>query len=498
MKKLILLTGILCAAGTIINAQTHADALRYSQHYLSGTTARSVGMGGAFGALGGDFSTLSTNPAGIAVYRGSELTFSPEIYVSGTDSRYFGNENKENRFNLNLNNFGYVASFNEGSGILKAVNFGIGYNKLANFSRNTITSGDNPYTTYADFIASDANEYGIEDNFARFSSALFYDAYVIDDEGSPGSYYINNDYLYTDGSFRTTEQVFNTSEWGKINEWVFSLGFNFDDKLYFGGTFGIQPLYYEYEKNTKEYDASDRSYQYFDFFESLKVNGTGYTAKMGMIFKPVQILRLGAAIHLPVTYKLTEEYTTSIKSRYNNWETYLPVDLNGSTLDYLSNDYKIVSPFKAIGSVGLVLGKFLVLSTDLEYIDYSSMRMRGEYQDDFDDENELIGTVYRDNVNLKLGGELRMGTLYLRGGGGFYGSPYAADEANADANKYSLSCGFGIRDKSFFFDMAYQYTFSEEQTFVYGANDGDGIWRNNPANLALNSSRLITTIGFRF
>jgi hypothetical protein len=96
MKKLILLTGILCAAGTI-NAQTHADALRYSQHYLSGTTARSVGMGGAFGALGGDFSTLSTNPAGIAVYRGSELTFSPEIYVSGTDSRYFGNENKESQ-----------------------------------------------------------------------------------------------------------------------------------------------------------------------------------------------------------------------------------------------------------------------------------------------------------------------------------------------------------------------------------------------------------------
>ncbi|MBN2485530.1 MAG: outer membrane protein transport protein [Bacteroidales bacterium] len=498
MKKYIFSIVLLCSAG-LLYAQTHTDALRYSQHTIGGS-ARSVAMGGAFGALGADFSTLSTNPAGVAVYRGSELTFSPEIFIAGTSSQYFGNSLSEPRFNVNLGNFGYVATFNEGDGLLKSASFGLGFNRLANFSRNTLINGDNPYTTYADYIAADATQFGIEDNYARFTSALFYDAWIIDDTDSPGSYYIAPEYLYDDGTFRATEQNYNTTEWGKINEWVFSLGFNFDNKLYFGGTFGIQPLSYEFEKNTTESDANERDYKYFDFFESLKVNGTGYNAKVGMIFKPIQMLRLGAAFHMPVTYHLNEQYTTSISSQYTEvaWQTLYPIDLSGNRLNYLENEYKVITPFKAIGSVGLVLGKLLILSSDLEYIDYSSMRLRGGHQDDFSDVNSDIREVYRDNINIKLGGEFRLGALYLRGGAGYYGSPYAKEQVNYNANKYSLSAGIGVREKSYFFDMALQHTFSEETTFMYGAYDGDGIWRDNSANIGLKTTRAVATIGFRF
>jgi hypothetical protein len=500
MKKYILLIGFLCAL-TYIKAQTHADALRYSQPIIGGT-ARSIAMGGAFGALGGDFSTLSTNPAGIAVYRGSEFTFSPEFYNATTNARYYSKETKESKFNVNLSNLGYVASFSEDNGILKAVNFGIGFNRIANFHRNSVIAGDNPYTTYADYMVADANANGIEDYYARFTSALFYDAWIIDDTDSPGNYYISPNYLYNDGGFRTTEQNFNSNEWGRINEWAFSLGFNFGDMVYFGGTFGIQPLYYESEKTTEEFDAADRSNQYFNYFESLKVSGTGYTAKIGMIVKPIQVLRLGVAFHLPVTYRLNEQYTTTISSGYTTtpWETLKPVDLNNNILDYLENDYKIITPAKAIGSVGIVLGKLLVLSSDLEYLDYSSMRMRSS-EDNYSDQNELIRTVYRDNVNLKIGAEVRLGTLYFRGGGGYYGSPYAVGEDNANANRYSLSCGLGVRDKSYFFDIAYQYTTTEETYFAYQVDikDNNNITTyKNPANLNLSSGLVTTTIGFRF
>ena len=69
MKKItyILFSLILSAP---LFAQSEIDALRFSQEDIQGT-ARAMSMGGAFGALGGDQTGVSINPAGIAVYRSS-------------------------------------------------------------------------------------------------------------------------------------------------------------------------------------------------------------------------------------------------------------------------------------------------------------------------------------------------------------------------------------------------------------------------------------------
>lgn len=66
-------------------AQSAIDAYRFSQPDLRGT-ARFMGMGGAFGALGGDLSTLSQNPAGIGVYRSNELGFTLDLDVQKSTS----------------------------------------------------------------------------------------------------------------------------------------------------------------------------------------------------------------------------------------------------------------------------------------------------------------------------------------------------------------------------------------------------------------------------
>ena len=55
------------------NAQNELDALRYSNTGTGGT-ARSYAMANAFGALGADLSAFHINPAGLGLYRKSEVS----------------------------------------------------------------------------------------------------------------------------------------------------------------------------------------------------------------------------------------------------------------------------------------------------------------------------------------------------------------------------------------------------------------------------------------
>src|SRR5688572_11795726 len=109
MKKTLQLLAISSLFVTGAFAQNESDVLRYSQLSFGGT-ARYMSMGGAFGALGADASTLSTNPAGIAMYRKSELTFTPSFTNTSTESEYYGMNAQRDKFNMNINNFALVLS----------------------------------------------------------------------------------------------------------------------------------------------------------------------------------------------------------------------------------------------------------------------------------------------------------------------------------------------------------------------------------------------------
>ncbi|MDR2917287.1 MAG: hypothetical protein LBV74_21035, partial [Tannerella sp.] len=75
MKKVGLFTGVLllvCNMG-IFAQGNEIDAFTLTNSDLGGT-ARSMSMAGAFGALGGDISAISNNPAGLGIYRSSEIS----------------------------------------------------------------------------------------------------------------------------------------------------------------------------------------------------------------------------------------------------------------------------------------------------------------------------------------------------------------------------------------------------------------------------------------
>ena len=77
MKKSILVPAMMLASMAAV-AQSSIDAYTLSQGELRGT-ARFMSMAGAFTALGGDISTLNQNPAGIGVYRGSDVGLTLDI-----------------------------------------------------------------------------------------------------------------------------------------------------------------------------------------------------------------------------------------------------------------------------------------------------------------------------------------------------------------------------------------------------------------------------------
>jgi hypothetical protein len=484
MKRLfplVILTSV-CLTGF---SQNGDDALRYTETFAGGT-ARYVSMGGAFGALGADFSATSQNPAGLGFYRRSEFTVSPEFYYQKVKSTYFGDKAEDTKFNINTNNLGFVFSFNDKKkekGLI-GWSLGLGFNKINNFNSNSIASGVNSHSSLADEFAWNANNGGLE----RYTSDLFYNAYILDQDTVTNEYYVNPDMLLP-GIQRKT-----VSKTGKMNEWQLGAGFNISNIVYFGLSLNMIPVYYNESSTLSEYDSADYSYLYFSYHEGRKTSGVGYGAKLGIIVRPVSMLRIGVAFHTPVVYNLTQKDEVYVDTYYPDgyFTTYYPLADDGYDIYELKSDYNVETPAKLVGSIAATIGDMAVISTDIEYINYASMRLRdGSDGYDFATENQDITDIYRNNINLKLGAEFRFEPFYVRGGFGYYGSPYVKNELNEDAYSLMYGGGFGFRDKNFFIDLAVSNLSRKESILFYSSVEDETKYTSN-------TTRITTTIGFRF
>ena len=492
MKRVpvIILLSIICIANSY--TQNEADALRYSRKFF-GSTARSAGMGNAFASLGGDFSSLGYNPAGIAVFRTTELTFTPAFSMDEISSRYMGLERSDSKYDIGIYNLGLVTSFisKRNSGWV-STNFGIGYNRHNNFNRNQVIEGVNFDSSIADFFL--AGPFGangtVPEALDPFWERLAFDTYIIDTVPGFVDWYETPVMLG-----QTQREVISTS--GHTGEWLFSVGANYGHKLYLGATFGIESVNYERKSRYSEFDELNLSnFDQLLFTKDLSTTGTGFTFKLGAIFKPLEMLRLGGSIHLPTFYRLTDEYYHEMESWFNTGENYqaVPANQEGNPIGPRIKEYSMTTPFRVIGGVGLMLpGQLGVISLDYEYVDYTAMRLRetdGGY--DFYAENQIIRDVYRPTGNLRAGAELRLGTFMLRGGYALYGSPFADDQINTDASYTSYSAGIGFRESRFYVDLGYVYTTNEHFYYPYECAVLDPSFNQSGNN------RFLLTMGFRF
>lgn len=516
-KKIILSATIGISLTINAFAQTDADVLRYSMLNY-GSTARSLGMGNSFGALGADFSSAMMNPAGLGIYRRSEVTLSPFFNLRTNEGNYLGSGTKESRLKFGFGNFGIVwaspskKAYNEWKGF----SFGIGYNKTNDFSGNSNTvamNGKNSMLqSYSEELGSLTNVNGfpyyqasaayngtnadyISSDFP-FDINLAWQTYLIDSANLD-----NQTYYYNALPYAGAKQTRKVKTRGGQGEWDFSFATNYENKLFLGATLGLTTVNYNEDVDWTETDAADTipGFKSYTLSSHLKTSGTGINFKVGMIYKPIEALRIGLAIHTPTYYTLTDEYNTTISAQLE--------DTNGIVeyLDFASPSsipfqYDIVTPFRFIGSIAAIAGKTGAFNIEYEYIDYSMGSISPvdkTFNSDFDPANEAIDKKYTASHNIRLGGEFRFDNLRFRVGAFHSTSPFKSEfkgSTATDLSKTGITAGFGIRQEKYYVDVAVAHTETGSFLRPYSMNSQlvDGITYNEKDN------KLLVTVGFNF
>jgi len=478
MKKIIILILAGICQLSLVFAQTDIDALRYSQPGLAGT-ARYVSMGGAFGALGGDFSSLAGNPAGIGIYRKSEFSFTPSIFVGGTKSTFFGNTDQENKFNFNLGNIGLVftqkLTNNEDGPGWKSWNFGFGYNRIANFNNRFFIEGFNPSNSMTNYFAEHAQGTAPE-NLDPFSDLQAYNTYLINPVGGA------NDYEPAVLAGNITQRM-NDETSGSIGEMNFTFGGNYGNKLYLGGTLAFSSLRFNDESVYEEIDKTNQidSLNRFEFDQTLHTRGSGVNLKFGMIYRIDEHVRLGIAVHTPTWYSMHDSWVNSTSSRFDAGENYFD-DKNGTY------DYQLTTPFKALASLAYVIGNQGLLSVDYEFMDPSQSRFDASTSG-FADVNNAIRQKYAAINTLHAGMEWRIGDYSLRGG-----YVYSTSPIGYDFTKQSFCAGLGVRQDNMSIDLGYVYAISNQYFVPYLPSSGE-----IPSSFEkVKNNNFTLTFGFKF
>jgi len=492
MKTRLLLILSFVLAMLTAYAQTPEDALRYSRISPMGS-ARFMAMGGAYGAIGADFSALSVNPAGIGLFRSSDFTITPVIMFNQTETRYFGDLSDDNKYHLGLANFGLVFTSNLSEGTRESgwrkLQFGFGYNRINNFNNRVFIQGFNNNSSLMTSYVHQA-DFTIPDNLDKFTTRLAYDAWLIWPMDTL-------DYIYdADAYFGKVlqEELITTS--GSMNEWSFTLGSNYNDWLYLGASIGIPVIRYNYESNYRE-DDSDNQHPYFNYLtrrEILETRGTGINFKFGAIARVNDWLRLGAAFHTPTFYSnMEDKWRHSMTSQLvfdNQSENRSAQSPRGRF------EYELTTPMRAIGSATFIYQKSGLLSLEYEFTDHSDIRFNSaSYK--FASENRDIRNNYTATHNIRMGTEWRLNDIYFRGGYALFGSPYKSGINDGKGNQFSL--GLGFRQQDYYVDFAYVNSNFKEDRFMYPLPVGDDYDFITPvANQEFNRQLFMLTLGWRF
>ena len=483
----------------LLNAQSEIDALRYSQGSI-GSTARSLSMGGAFGALGADFSTLGINPAGIGFYRQSEFSISMGFQNRNIESDYLKNKNSSNQFSVDMPNLGLVLAYPKTREMgWKQFGFALGYNRTANFNSDIYYEGKNTDNSILDsftdqiYLDGGATEDELYQYYA-FGADLAYQTYLLDPDTLNLNQYIS---VIPNGGAYQSQSI---STHGGMGEFSIAFGGSYNDKVYFGVTLGFPNINYEEESTYEEKDkdneiTSGDSLNFIDFkamrYEQyLKTTGNGFNAKFGVIFKPVDWVRIGAAIHTPTYYYMNDHYNSSMSSSFGN----------GASFNYDSPEgsysYNLTTPFKAIGSLAFIFGKYGLVSFDYEFTDYSGSNLdASDYN--FSEENKIINKIYSGFASNYRGGvEMKYENFSFRAGMAYYSSPFNEQYSVKESDQHVISYtgGIGYREKRFYVDIGYSLSKRNEYYSPYTLS-----YENVPGTvLKRTDNRVITTVGFRF
>ena len=506
----LLALAIVAGTGNIY-AQYASDALRFSQTNY-GSSSRFKGLGNAQISLGGDISSLGGNPAGLGMFTRSEFSLTPEFNNAQNKASFLGENSDASKNRLNLNQAGVVwynpvikkpgSDLNKG---LLSVVWGIGYNRNNDFSNQVNYAGTNPNNSVADFFAEEASNSGYfpDDDYTKGTlSDMAFKQYLITQTGAGATTY----YPSTNVNNRQSNHLVRTGSTSELN---FSSGLNFSNQFYIGASIGIVNVRYNNESEYNESgtmtvdpenDQSGRNYN-LSYRQSQVTDGTGINARLGMIFKPVNAVRIGATFQTPTWMHIEDNFGEILDTRYT-----APGITDNFSADQYSEynfQYSLRTPYKGSLGASVIIGNNALLSADVDYVDYASMKLSTTSGFDGSDDRTAIRNnnldikdLYTGAMNYRVGGEYKIGQLSLRAGYGLNGSPYKDDDDNVFDSKY-YSGGLGYRFSQFYFDLAYQ-RMETNNTYSPYVLSSDSPTPEPVADVKLTRNNVFLTFGVKF
>ncbi len=465
---------LVCATPFIALAQNEEDALR-SSYIAPGGTARSIGMANAFGALGADGVSVMINPAGMGLYRRSELSFTPSLEVNGVTSRYYGTSSTDSRTRFYFGNLALALNVPAERGSdWRSSTFGVIYDRQAtqHWARQAIGKGI--ATSILDDFASRAEGTTTDGLFndpsLQFSSALAYDTYGIDPLDPNDS--LSTSYVAALPFGAKVNQTNTIDSRGAISNTSFFYSGNYMDRLYIGLSVGVIGYRYRHVLTHTEtvpdesIDLKDLSYR-----DEVSTTGNGVDVKAGVIYRPHDRFRMGAAFHSPMWLQLNDAYVSSMKTEFRT-----PSSTDGRT-SYSSTspdgvyNYRVSSPWRTVLSAAYIAGEHGLVSVDYEYTDYSKMRLRRSNRlldaYDYVAENEAVSNSFRAVHTVRVGTEWRAGNWYFRMGWGFTPDPYEKDDLRHGQALRTYAGGVGYRTDHVGVDLGVNYAQRTTSFFQY-------------------------------
>lgn len=435
-------------------------------------TARYVGMGGAMTAIGGDPTAVMDNPAGLGLYRRNEIAMTIDETIDRTQQLDSRDSYQRERFMVpNVAGIMAWGSPNKQRGMIFN-NFMFSYNRLASFNRDIVTQG-----TQLGMVQTICNiTNGLpesnfdqdkvwEDTKIAWLSILGYETYLINpttnDQWTP----VDN---FTNGSLSISES-------GNYDQYTFSWASNINNQWYVGLSLNVPTL--SYTKNisileTNRINSAELKSMYY-------VSGVGVSGSIGLIYRPIRSLRIGASFHTPTVLGLSVQTEGDMYSTVDNlqYETLTPASGVQTS--------EIVSPLRTSFSVAGQIGNEALISLQYDYAHSAYME---------------------DLHTLRIGAEAQAYRGLFFNAGYVYESLFlredpiwmlAYNEIRTDmdyrytANTQYASLGMGYRGDLVVAQMAYQYGW---QTLHQYASE----MQMTPMQVATHTHRIVATLAWRF
>jgi hypothetical protein len=522
MKKYIYLLLSSLSFG-IVQSQDITDAMRYAQDNLTGT-ARFRAMSGAFGALGGDLSSINVNPAGSAVFSNNQITLTLSDFSTKNNSNYFETKTSTSDSSFDLNQAGGVFVFKNQypSSDWKKISFAINYENINNFDNSIFSAGINEMNSIDGYFLSYANyanggnpvpqefvntvsgesisdlysylgnnfpnmQYPNLSGFGAQQAMMGYQGYIINavDDTNNNSLYTSNNTL--GGNYYQENNIYSKGYNGKLS---FNMASSYKDKWYFG--INLNSHFIDLTRTTNFYESNTNplnnnyTFRRVSFDNNLYTHGTGFSFQIGAIAKITSEVRFGLAYESPTWLHLTEEFSQKLVAvSKNNLGELLPDYVNPNVTNYYE-PYKLQTPGKLTGSFAYVFGKTGLLSIDYAIKDYGSTKFKPESDEYFRGLNNEMSNTLASTSEVRIGGEYKIKALSLRGGYRFEQSPYKNSKTIGDLNSYSGGLGYNFGEWRF--DLAYTYgeRNSQQSFFNQGLTDAAKInTKNNNVTITL-------------